>query len=386
MAGGVLSAGWAPAFAAVPRAAFLPEVVWPFGMETGEAVTVSRVDDPRAWHGYADSDVPLVTQWDDGVPAGCDDGRAPGAVATSSSSMPSVVFPMLEDLDVRPGDRVLEVGTGTGWTAALMAHRLGVANVVTVEVDGAVADRARVALRDFGLPVKVVSGDGLKGYPEGGPYDRIIATCGVRGIPGAWLRQIRPGGIIVAPWGTRYGYGDAVARLVVSDDGLSATGPFARPVEFMKARSQRFTPQEHATYVDHPSAIVSKEKEETVITENEFLGERFSPQRFVLGLRLRACTHAVAERAEGGRAFWLYSLTDRSWACAAFRGGAVATVWQSGHRRLWDEARAAYAWWVDQGRPGYERLGLTVDAGGQRAWLDDPAHSWPLRAGAGPCP
>ncbi|MFJ8847478.1 methyltransferase domain-containing protein [Streptomyces cyaneofuscatus] len=373
MAGGALSTGWAPAFAAVPRAAFLPEVVWPFDMETGEAVTVSRAEDPRAWHGYADSDVPLVTQWDDG------DGRAgrdPGVVATSSSSMPSVVFPMLEDLDVRPGNRVLEIGTGTGWTAALMAHRLGVANVVTVEVDEAVADRARAALGGFGLPAEVVSGDGLKGYPEAGPYDRIIATCGVREIPGAWLRQSRPGGIIVAPWGTRYGYGDAVARLVVADDGLSATGPFTRPVEFMKARSQRFTPQEHAVYVDNASAIASKS--ETAITEDEFLGERFSPQRFVLGLRLRACTHAVAEKAEGRRAFWLYSLTDRSWACVAFQDGAAATVWQSGHRRLWAEASAAYAWWVEQGRPGYERLGLTVDAEGQRAWLDDPAHSWPL--------
>nr|WP_240679036.1 rRNA adenine N-6-methyltransferase family protein [Streptomyces sp. SID4937] len=350
-------------------------------METGEAVAVSRSESAAVWHGYADSDVPLVTQWDDGSEAFEVDGegragRAPGRVATSSSSMPSVVFPMLNDLDLRPGNRVLEIGTGTGWTAALMAYRAGVKNIVTMEVDTAVAEQARVALNAFGSPVQVVARDGLDGYPEGGPYDRIVATCGIRSVPAAWLQQCRPGGLIVAPWGTRYSYGDAVARLVVAEDGQSATGPFTRPVEFMKARSQRFTPKEHAQYVDNPS--VHNSKSETTIAEADFLGDRFSPQRFTLGLKLRDCTHVVAEKADGRRPLWLYSLSDRSWACVAFKDGAPATVWQSGFRRLWDEARTAYEWWVDQGRPGYERLGLTVTLGGQRAWLDDPAESWPI--------
>ncbi|WP_141726977.1 methyltransferase domain-containing protein, partial [Streptomyces niveus] len=73
-------------------------------------------------------------------------GTEPGVVATSSASMPSVVAAMLRDLDVSDGMRVLEIGTGTGWNAALLAHRLGSGNVVSVEIDAEVVARARAAL------------------------------------------------------------------------------------------------------------------------------------------------------------------------------------------------------------------------------------------------
>ncbi len=372
MAGGALTSDWASAFAAVPRAAFLPELMWPWDMGAGRSVAVSKAEDPAAWQEYADADTPIVTQWDDGQHAGTE----PGIVSTSSMSMPSVVFRMLRDLDVGPGDRVLEIGTGTGWNAALLAHRLGSENVYSVEVDEAVATAARTALERFGLPVHVVHGDGFRGYPPAAPYDRIIATCGLRSIPFAWVEQCRPGGVIVAPWGTHYGNGDAVARLVVSRDGDSASGAFTGPVEFMKLRSQRLAPVVHSEYVT--GSVADREASSTTITEGQFLGERFSPQRFALGLRLRDCVQVIADKREGARPVWLYSLTDRSWACVMFRDGDTARVWQSGARRLWDEAEAAYAWWAGRGEPDYARFGLTVTAEGQRAWLDDPTDAWPL--------
>ncbi|MER5733116.1 methyltransferase domain-containing protein [Streptomyces sp. NPDC002138] len=370
--GGALPPDWEPAFAAVPRSSFLPDLIWPFDMATGQSVAVSRAAEPEAWYGYADADVPVVTQWDDGAHT----GPEPGQVSTSSASMPSVVFRMLRDLDLRPGDRVLEIGTGTGWNAALLAHRTGARNVVTVELDPAVAAGARTALTAFGASVRVVTGDGLKGHPEGGPYERIIATCGFRELPFAWVDQCEPGGIIVAPWGTHYGNGDAVARLTVADDGASAGGRFTGPVEFMKARAQRLPPVVHGDYVT--DGVDGHDKSSTSCTEEEFLGERFSPQRFTLGLRLRECVHVVAEKRDGARPVWFYGLGDRSWACVLFREGATATVWQSGSRRLWDEAASAYAWWTEQGRPGHERFGLTLTAAGQDVWLDDPAGSWPV--------
>lgn len=154
-------------------------------------------DDPQSWQDYADADVPIVTQWDDGLHRGTEPGTEP----TSSASMPSVVFRMLRDLDVSPGHRALEIGTGTGWNAALLAYRLGAGNVVTVEVDRAVAAAARTALERFGLAVRAVHGDGLAGRPDGAPYDRVIATCAVRTLPYAWVAQCRPLGVIVAPWG-----------------------------------------------------------------------------------------------------------------------------------------------------------------------------------------
>ncbi|MBD0747493.1 protein-L-isoaspartate(D-aspartate) O-methyltransferase [Streptomyces sp. CBMA152] len=371
-AGGLLSSDWMPAFAAVRRFAFLPDLMWPFDMEAGGSVAVDKRRDPDVWQRYAEADAPIVTQWDDGEHSGTE----PGAVSTSSASMPSVVFSMLRDLDVQAGNRVLEIGTGTGWNAALLAHRLGPENVVTVEVDEAVAATARAALDRFGLPARVVHGDGFKGHREEAPYDRIIATCGLRSIPFAWVEQSRPGGVIVAPWGTDYSNGDAVARLTVADDGKSASGPFTGPVEFMKLRAQRLPAVVHAEYVK--GGVADGDESSTTITEGEFVGGRFKPQEFALGLRVRDSVRVVAAKADGARPVWFYGLTDRSWACVQFRDGDHARVWQSGPRRLWDEVESAHQWWDEQGRPGFDRFGLVVDGGGERVWLDSPDNLLPV--------
>src|SRR5690349_23081156 len=99
-----LTSDWVPSFAAVPRAPFLSEMMWPYDMETGTTVTADLREDAALWFGYADADVPIVTQWDDSV------SDRQGTVPTSSASMPSVVFRMLRDLDVHAGQRVLEIG------------------------------------------------------------------------------------------------------------------------------------------------------------------------------------------------------------------------------------------------------------------------------------
>ncbi|WP_030666149.1 protein-L-isoaspartate O-methyltransferase [Streptomyces rimosus] len=370
VAGGVMSGDWAGAFADVPRSAFLPDLMWPWDMAAGCSVPVSRTDDPQRWQEFADSDCPIVTQWDDGNHLGTE----PGAVSTSSASMPSVVFRMLRDLDVRAGDRVLEVGTATGWNAALLAHRAGAGRVISMEVDEAVAGRARTVLERFGSSARVVHGDGFGGYPEGAPYDRIIGTCGLRRFPWGWVEQCRPGGIVVAPWGTHFSNADGVARLVVADDGLSASGRFTGPVEFMKLRAQRLPPVVHGEYVRE--SVKEGWESSTGVTEAEFLGERFGAQRFAVGVRVPDCLCVEAEKREGARPVWLYGLRDRSWACVLFRDGDDARVWQYGARRLWDEAEAAYRWWVAHGRPGYERFGLTVTAEGERVWLDGAGDFW----------
>ncbi|MFE5662667.1 methyltransferase domain-containing protein [Streptomyces niveus] len=341
-------------------------------MTTGRCVAVDKRQDPQAWQRYADSDGPVVTQWDDGA----HDGRKPGKVFSSSSSMPSLVFSMLTDLDVKPGQRVLEIGTGTGWNAALLAHRLGAGSIVTVEVDGAVAARAREALERFGLPVEVVHGDGFLGYAAGAepaPYNRVIATCGLREIPFAWVEQSSPGGVILVPWGTHYGPGEATARLVVAEDRRSASGPFTRPVGFMRMRSQRFARPRHDEYVP-AGAEETADTSFTTMREAELLGAGgFDVIGFALGLRVPGVAHTVDREREGRRAVWFYGCSDRSWAVVVFRAGrAEAKVYQSGPRRLWDEVEAAHRWWVEGERPGFNRFGLTVDADGERAWLDSP--------------
>ncbi|MGH3925597.1 MAG: hypothetical protein ACRDTT_22525 [Pseudonocardiaceae bacterium] len=112
---------------------------------------------PGQWRELAVGDDFVITQVDDGNPVGGDVGD----LITSSVSMPRMVALMLKHLDVHGGERVLEIGTGTGWNAALLAHRLGADCVTTIEVDPQVGTRAKKAPSDAGFgDVIVITGDG----------------------------------------------------------------------------------------------------------------------------------------------------------------------------------------------------------------------------------
>jgi protein-L-isoaspartate(D-aspartate) O-methyltransferase len=127
--------------------------------------------------------------------------RDPKGQPTSSSSQPKIMAIMLDQLGLAPGHRVLEIGAGTGYNAALMKHLVGPGGtVVTVDLDEEVAAEAAAHLGAAGYPdVTVVAADGAAGYPPGAPYDRIIATVGVSDLAPAWLAQLGPGGRIVVP-------------------------------------------------------------------------------------------------------------------------------------------------------------------------------------------
>jgi protein-L-isoaspartate(D-aspartate) O-methyltransferase len=123
----------------------------------------------------------------------------------SSSSQPAIMAIMLEQLGVAPGQRVLEIGTGTGYNAALMAHLVGErGTVVTVDIDDALVAGARENLAAAGYPgVIVLSGDGGYGAPRHAPFDRVIVTAGAWDLAPAWLAQLGPGGRLVLPLSLR---------------------------------------------------------------------------------------------------------------------------------------------------------------------------------------
>jgi protein-L-isoaspartate(D-aspartate) O-methyltransferase len=159
------------AFRGVPRHVFLPE------MTAAEA--------------YQDEAFVIKTGAD-GLPV-------------SSSSQPAIMAIMLEQLGLVPGHRVLEVGTGTGYNAALMALLVGErGSVVTVDIDADMVARAQANLAAAGyLNVIVICGDGGFGAPDYAPYDRVMVTAGAWDLAPEWLAELGPGGRIVLPLSVR---------------------------------------------------------------------------------------------------------------------------------------------------------------------------------------
>lgn len=159
------------AFADVPRHIFLPEL------------------EPR----LAYQDRAVVTKSDgEGLPV-------------SAATQPAMMAIMLGQLGLARGHRVLEIGTGTGYNAALIAHLVGSQeSVVTIDVVPELVDQARANLAAAGYGrVTVVCGDGAVGVPERAPYDRIIVTAGAWDLPPQWVAQLAPAGRIVLPLSIR---------------------------------------------------------------------------------------------------------------------------------------------------------------------------------------
>ncbi|MFJ5218746.1 ATP-grasp peptide maturase system methyltransferase [Streptomyces sp. NPDC088354] len=277
---------------------------------------------------------------------------------TSSSTLPSLVVRMLEDLQVEDGARVLEIGTGTGYSTALLCHRLGEDLVTSVEVDADVSARAAAALGAVGFVPNLVAADGLAGHKDGAPYNRVIATCGVLRIPREWINQTVPGGIVLATL-CGWMHSSELVRLTVHDDG-SASGPFlGGRVSFMLAR-----PHHPPAPGMLPDTSVGDSRETEVGANalddwtTRFVAQIAAPnaQRLQLG--------------EAGDV--LLDVEAGAWALL-YRVGDTWRVRQGGPARLWDDIEKHITQWQGAGAPGLDRFGLTVTPGGEhRFWLDTP--------------
>ncbi|MER5553607.1 methyltransferase domain-containing protein [Streptomyces sp. NPDC002793] len=337
---GLLDARWRRAFEAVPRSRFVPPDVWRQLPDRCEPVV--GADD---WLALVNSDEPVVTQLDDGAEGG-------PSIATSSNSMPSMVARMLGLLGVMDGDRVLEIGTGTGYVAALLCERLGDEQVYSTELDPVLARQAAEALVGAGYRPHLHVGDGAQPFPGMGLVDRLIATCALRYVPHVLVRQVRPGGVIVAPL-VRDFWSGALVQLHVQDDGTAA-GPVCGSAMYMPMRSHR--PVAHAIEGNGRTRAAGLDP------------ARVLDLGFALyaGARLPGVRVTGRETPEGARVWVSHE-----------NGAAVTTasgeeVWQYGPGFLWEEVEQAWREYEDMGRPDPGQFGLTVTAGGQHVWLRDP--------------
>ena len=182
------------AFLSVPRELFVPEAASRAGLE---AV-------------YRDEAIPTKF--------------AANGAPISSSSQPAIMAEMLERLDLEPGMRVLEIGAGTGYNAALLSRLVGErGRVATVDIDAQVAGGARRALEAGGYRARVVVADGRGGLADGAPFDRIIVTASSDVVPYAWFEQLVEGGIVEVPLRVREAAGaHVIASLQKNGAGLDS--------------------------------------------------------------------------------------------------------------------------------------------------------------------
>lgn len=152
-----------------------------------------------------------------GLAAAAYDDRALPIEADQTISQPYIVALMIAAAGVGRGDRVLEVGAGSGYAAAVLGHVAG--EVIAIERHEELARRGAERVARLGLAnVRIVPGDGMLGWPDGAPFDAILVAAGGRAIPPALVAQLRVGGRLVMPVGGRWA-GQTLVKLTKQEDG-----------------------------------------------------------------------------------------------------------------------------------------------------------------------
>jgi len=355
-AGILIDLRWRAAFEQTPRHLFVPS----YYRADGTVVLGSDPATAEEWLSTVYSDDSLVVQ------------RAPvpgvdRELATSSSTMPSLMARMLHLLDVDDASRVLEIGTATGYNAALLCHRLGAEQVTSIELHPRLAATAAQHLASLGLRPALVVGDGAYGVPDHAPYDRLLATCAVSAIPPAWIEQLTPIGRIVTDLRSEMSSSLAVLDKTTPDTVQGRL--LDQPGHFMWLRPDPASPLLRAGDM---RLVVHRDGDNDTRTTDLDLRVLTEPGlRALLGI-LEPALQTPSRRPSGDGDTWFLFTTDNSWA-EIITGNTTHTVTEGGPRRIWPAVERAVAEWHRLGRPGRGRYGLTARTNGTHDyWLDHP--------------
>ncbi len=365
------------AFRDIPRGPFVPH----YFTQTPELSGWVLVEPPHPrWAEEVYSNKPLITQLngDDTLTEMAREGHVVNGVSTSSSSMPSLMALMLEALDIHNGDNVLEIGTGTGYNAALLCHRVGADKVTSIDIDSGVVGRARERLATVGHLPYLATLDGTAGCADRAPFDRVIATVAVPSVPPEWIAQTRVGGVILLPLHRR-NCGGLLARLTAHSNGI-AYGHFLPDFGgFMPVRALH-----RQDAADHAFRTIEDDRGATRHTSllPDLITQDSSPFQFFAALIVPGggWNYLTFIPSNGGPVETWLAQEDGSWVCHTTTAGGAHTVRQGGPTRLWDHVETAYHQWHKIGQPTRDRFGLAIHDEQHTVWLDhlDSPHQWTL--------
>ena len=285
----------------------------------------------------------------------------------SSSSQPAVMAKMLEALDVQPGQRVLEIGTGSGYNAALLATLTGEGSqVVTIERDAALAATAKTALeRVLGSGVTVIVGDGVMGWPPSAPYDRIIATASAPTLPMAWVEQLCPNGKLVMDLQGSLASG----FLVVEKTAKGVSGHFLpEPLHFMPLQTEAISlpHAKLANLLQQGRQTAFTQEDHAVFPEALFdLAFRWFVQWCIPGCQVSM--HKQTQRDAGSVIHSILVIEPKSQTLVRFQKQQEEDKWRGevyGSVQFWQELQQAYETFRALGEPGQEQYRLAVEEEG----------------------
>lgn len=301
-----------------------------------------------------------------------DDSSAIGETVLSSASMPGLVTRMLEAIDVREGHRVLEIGTGTGYNAALLSHRLGDGRVFSVDIEPDVVRLAAERLARVGYHPTLATVDGEQGLPEHAPYDRIIATVAAPAVPWTWVEQVVDGGLILVDIKLAPNAGNLVLLRRSSDYAEGRFDPTW--ANFMSMRHHE--PPSPTRRGMRRAGVITRRTSLAVTRPWEiptlwFLTQLIARGELSYGFTGPDMVTAFITSEDGSRA----DIEER------LSGPVGHRVREGGPSSLWRIVERAYLEWTECGEPGWDRFGLTVTPDEQVVWLDEPSsrHCWTLR-------